>query len=225
LDRLRKVKPFAALALIAIGLAGCEDNKKNASETAKKKCTYCLTDDFAGPNKGWPDVSDSNHYAKTARGKFLYSVKKPRLQALFGPDQFGANRKRLHFSDSTVSVTAAGNKGNPAFGVACRWDDRKTTVANAYVFGVAHRVYQVRAYRGDATNPKKLQVGPLPQGADLSRPTKLEASCIGTRLTFSVNGKKVASVHDSSIRTGSDGLYMGSISEPATAVFDNYEVR
>jgi hypothetical protein len=60
----------------------------------------------------------------------------------------------------------------------------------------------------------------------LTLPTRLEAACKGDKLTFSVNGKRVAAVRASTLAEGSDLLYIASGEDlPATAIFDDYEVR
>jgi hypothetical protein len=220
-----------AVLVIAAAIAGCEgDEDKASTESAKKPaaaCAHCFTDDFSGPNQGWPTVSDDEHAASRTGGVYRYTLKKPGLQKLAGPDQFDADGKRLHFADSVVSVSAKVATANELpVGVVCRWRESEGSAPAAqYVFAVFQDRYEVRRYQ-EGKEFKRLDVGLLPEGTDLSRPTKLEAACKGDSLTFSVDGKRVSKVRDSSIASGSDGLYIASAGDvPATAVFDDYEVR
>lgn len=168
-------------------------------------------------------MSDNERETGRTAGVYRYTLKRPDLEKLAGPDQFDADGKRLHFGDSVMSVSARLAPPNALpLGVACRW---RETEGTAYVFAVYQGRYEVRLYQA-GEDLEKLDVGPLPAGTDLSKPTKLEAACRGDSLTFSVDGGQVSKIRDSSISSGSDGLHIASADDiPATVMFDDYEVR
>jgi hypothetical protein len=222
-----RVLGLLAVLVIAAAIAGCEGDEDEPSTEGGKKaaaCAHCFTDDFSGPNRGWPTESDDEREARRTGGVYRYTLKKPGLQKLAGPDQFDADGKRLHFADSVVSVSAkVTTPPEPPIGIVCRWNERESS---GYVLAVYRDSYQVRLYPGAGKELKTLDSGVLPEGTDLSQRIKLEAACKGASLTFSVDGKQLSKVRDSSLASGSDGLFIQSIEEvPATAVFDDYEVR
>lgn len=233
-------KRFMAIAvpLIAAATIGCGEDEETSSADkdtrTAEECKHCFTDDFSGKRNGWPEVRDDEREAGRVGEAYRYTLKQPSPGKVFGPDQFGANRKRLHYADSTVSVTARTVAGEPVMALVCRWDEEARSL---YAFGAYQGKYTLMAFEGDrivgqgevrSTPPRRLTTGPLPQGTDLTRPTKLEASCKGDRLTFSVGGERVASVRDPELKSGSDGLLIATAKDPelpATAVFDDYGVR
>jgi hypothetical protein len=199
-----------------------ESSSKDGTERVKA-CSHCFTDDFSRARPGWPTEDSSGREINRAGGKYAVTLTEAGSFTFFGPDLFDANDLRLDFADSTVSVAARATAGTPAMGLVCRWNDGGGASARAYAFSVLEDSYAVRGAAG-----RSLARGDLPQGTDLSKPTKLEATCAGDRLTFSVDGTQVARVEDSTLASGSDGLLVATNPDgtvPATAEYDDYEQR
>jgi hypothetical protein len=224
----------ASLALVATAvlLTGCGGNGEPAANKPAEPaaaCAKCLSEDFsAGAETRWPTVNDDRRQlGLTADGAYAAQLNITGF-TLFGPDQFDAAGNRLHFADSTVSVQARVMAGDPAVGLLCRWNDETgLDSTQGYAFSVKANHYSVFLFTGDGA-PKTLARGDLPAGTDLTQPTQLEASCVGERLSFAVDGTTVATVNDSAIASGSDGLLLALNSDdttPASALYDDYRVR
>jgi hypothetical protein len=213
-----------ALALLVSGCLGDDEKSGSPAKTGPAKaCEHCIADDFSKAKRGWPDTDSEGREISRAGGEYAVTLTEAGTFTFMGPDVFDAEDQRVRFPDSTVSVTARAATGTPAMGVLCRWNDAGGEDARAYTFNVLEDRYGVRGPAGQT-----LKGGGLPEGTDLTEPTKLEATCKGETLTFSVNGTRVATVNDSNLKAGSDGLLVATNPDatvPATAVYDDYEQR
>lgn len=221
---VRLFRRLAPLALaIAMTTSACADDDEPSPDDDGQRpraCEHCFTDDFSRARPGWPTEDSPGREVSRANGEYAVTLAEAGSSTFFGPDLFDSDDVRVKIADSTVSVTARVTAGTPAAGVLCRWNDDGGADARGYAFYVTENRYGVRGPAGQT-----LDEGDLPEGTDLSKPTKLEATCKGDALSFSVGGTSVATVNDSRLASGSDGLLVATNPDgtvPATAVFDDY---
>jgi hypothetical protein len=213
-DRLRLVLLLVAFTISASGCGG------NGTEAAA--CPYCFADDFSDTGNGWPIVNDDVREYRIADGEYVVTLKQTGVIApkVMGPDQLDADGNRLEIADSKVSVSGRVTAGTPVMGLVCRWVSEPDT--QTYAFGVIGNRFAVRGPDGVT-----LVRGELPEGTDPSQPTRLEASCKGDELTFSIDGTTVATVQDSRLASGSNGVLLATNPDavvPATATYDDFEI-
>jgi hypothetical protein len=212
---------FLRLGLLLLALAIMLPACDGGSDTAE--CPYCLETDFASTESttedGWPIGNDEEREYSVVDGEYVVTLKQPGKNKFMGPDLFDAEGNRLEIADSKISVTGRITAGDAVLGLVCRWISEPFQI---YAFGVLENRYSVRGPDGES-----LARGALPEGTDLTQPTKLEANCAGDELTFAVDGTTVATVQDSRVPAGSDGVLLATNADatvPATVVYDDFEI-
>jgi hypothetical protein len=116
---------------------------------------------------------------------------------------------------------------SPSVGLLCRWNEEGIDKLTAYGFVLRKTGEGESAWTVNRSVDGKTEA--LEQGtADVdfteNRAT-LEASCVGDTLTFRIDGEEVASLTDTEIASGINGLVgvtFGDQQPPLAATFDNY---
>jgi hypothetical protein len=173
------------------------------------------SDDFSDSDSGWPQDRSGNGVADYENGGYRILVDKDNTYYWSHPEQFFSQDLKVE-ADATV----LGGPELNEFGVICRHLDEKnyyyftiSSQGHVVIGGLINDEYQTLAeddvdfvLPGDATN-------------------HLEADCVGSTLTFFVNGQQALETSDSSIIAGDVGLVAGTYDEVNVDVmFDNLVV-
>ena len=174
-------------------------------------------DDFSDTSSGWDRVNVSEGVTDYANGKYRIYVN--------STDTDGWANPGLNFTDTVISVDAtkmAGPDDND-LGVICRYQD----IDNFYQFIISSDGFYGIARVVDGTQELIGETDLLPSDAiKLGNVTnQIQAKCVGSNLTLSINGEQIASFDDTTFTSGDVGLFAGTFSEPGTDIhFDNFKV-
>ena len=194
---------FLALSLLVAPLAGAQSS------------VYSDAFDSVG---GWPD-SDANGdldaIYTVVGGEYLINPLRDRHYALaVAPARSDSGDQRIE-----ADVRLAASNPDSRAGIACRVGRG----LNFFAFNlVASRGYEiVRVVNGDPTT--------LTQGRismDPAEGVRLGATCHGSALSLSVNGRELASVSDTALsdNTGAGLLSVSPVIAATNAAFDNFEL-
>jgi hypothetical protein len=212
----------ALVSLIAIlPLAGF-----GGSGSFRGSQTY--SDDFSNGHRWSQKRSAEADYGIVAK-TFVISLKKAPWGVMARPiDMFGPSGTIINYADTrqAVDVGASAKTANMTMGLLCRWNGEIASVT-AYAFhlssrGEGPRWTIARFVAGHATV--------LAEGRgtfNIKKWNRLESTCSGTTLTFKVNGRQVARVQDSALKSGINGIVGVAVRQqkaPLVAVYDNYEL-
>jgi len=208
---------FAIVALLLTSLA-CSFSGASLPEGV------LFQDDFSGKGGGWDTISDD------PEGITDYSNDAYRIFVDVTDTDFWGNPDTDDFSDLVVEVDAqrVGGPDINDFGVQCRYDQGgsdEEPIYNFYFFIVGSDGY---AAIGKLVDNEYNYLAESSDNAAISADgvNRIEASCVGTTLTLTVNGTQLLTAQDSSFASGGVGLLAGSYEEPGTDVhFDNFVVR
>ncbi len=198
---------LAGLACSAVG--GGAPSSNNPPQQNKP---VLYQDDFSDSNSGWPVAADSDKAANyTADGQYL-------LQAITARQDVWAHPGK-NFSDATIEVDASKASGpdNNGFGLVCRFQDNN----NFYYFMTSSDGYQaIGIYQNGSS---KYLTADKMQTTSAIKPgvNHLRADCVGSTLTFYINGQKVSSATDTTFTSGDVGVF----DDPNVGItFDNFAV-
>ena len=220
---MKRFWPVLVLALLLLGTACSLSNLTSKATPAPQGQTapnakVLFQDDFSNPDSGWDRVHESDGVTDyTGDGAYRIQVNTPNLDVWANPG--------LKFTDVRVEVDATKVDGpdDNDFGVLCRYKD----LGNFYFFIISSDGYYAigKVYQGDQTLLTGDSMSPsdaILQGAATNH---LRADCVGSRLTFYVNGVKLAEVQDDAFAEGDVGLMAGTFDQPGTHIlFDNFTV-
>jgi len=176
-------------------------------------------DNFAYTNTGWDSVRNEDGMTDYDKGGY-------RIQVLDANTDYWANPGLSGLEDVSITVDVkklAGPDDND-FAIICRYVD----IDNFYAFLASsdgfYGITKVVAGEQEIIGQDELlPTDAIVQGADAVN--TLRADCIGTTLTFYINGTQVAQEEDNSFSSGDVGLMAGTFDEPGTDVlFDNFVV-
>ena len=177
-------------------------------------------DDFSSTSSGWDTVRNDT-------GMTDYDQDGYRIQVLETNTDYWANPGLSTLTDVSISVEAKKLSGpdDNDFAVICRYVD----VDNFYAFLASSDGYfgitKVVAGSQELMGQEQLQpTDAIQQGTDVLN--TLRADCVGSTLTFTINGTQVGQVQDTTFSTGDVGLMAGTFDAPGTDIlFDNFVVR
>jgi hypothetical protein len=174
-------------------------------------------DDFSDTSSGWDRVNVSEGITDYVDGQYRIFVNTTGTDVWANPG--------LSFTDVIVEVDAAKMTGpdDNDFGLICRSQD----VENFYQFIISSDGYYGIAKVVGGTQELIGETDLLPDDAikQGNVTNRIQAKCIGSKLTLSVNGTQVASFDDTAFTSGDVGLFAGTFSEAGTDVhFDNFVV-
>lgn len=173
-------------------------------------------DDFSNPISGWQRFTSAEGTMDYDGGGYRFLVNA--LQANFWSTPGKAFRDvRLE-----VDVAKIGGSDENRIGLLCRF-----VAGNYYFFMVSSDgYYTVGKYLGGNViqlGQSQMQYsGAIHTGLAVNH---LRADCIGSALTFYVNGQPVAQAQDTDLAQGEVGLLAGTFSQPGVdVIFDNFAV-
>jgi hypothetical protein len=211
-----KTRLRCMVILITLALAGlaCQES---AFEN-KPEENVLFQDDFSDPESGWLQGEDDTGYAGYDQGGFRILVAtdlSAKLSILRTPS----------FADVRLEVEATKLSGpdDNDYGLVCRYVDEN----NFYFFEISSDGYSgIGKFKDNELlmiSAAQMQSSEaIVQGKATNR---LRADCAGSRLTFYVNGTKVAEGEDTDFSEGYAGLIAGTFETPGVEIlFDNFAV-
>ena len=210
------------LGLLAVaGLAACNMPVElvwNATQTPASPGAVLFEDDFSDVPGNWGTWN---------RPGAVISYEKEGLRVMVsqtGADFWSVAGK--NFNDVSISVEATRLDGptDNDFGVICRYQDRK----NFYMFLVSSDGYYGIAKMKDDKHSligiEQLQYSGSIRSAQTAH--QLQADCVGSRLSLSVDGQRLLSVEDGDYSSGDVGVLAGAYSTPGVDIlFDHFVVK
>lgn len=187
-------------------------------------------DDFSGRGGGW------DSYTGDPEGLTDYADGEYRIKVDLDNTDFWSNPQTDDFADVVIEVDArrAGGPQENIFGVQCRYQQSGSGDNRTYKFyflaigsdgyATIGKVDTSTAVEGDAYtyfdySENNAAIKP-------NEVNRIEARCVGSTLTLSVNGVQLLSVNDTSLTSGGVGLLSGTYDEPGVDIyFDNFVVR
>jgi len=174
-------------------------------------------DDFSDQCSGW-EISESSSSAYGYRDEaFFFELR--------DPDQIALSIPGLNLSDVVIDVNTVqtASAGDNSWGVLCRYLD----FDNYYGFEISdYQYFTIYAFLdGDFVSLVDWsELGSIASGDGASN--RLSASCVGDRLSLSLNGQEIASVRDSRLTAGDIGLTASTYDGTGAAVqFDDLRVQ
>ena len=207
---------FLFLVLLLAGLACQSLTPQSPEPTAPASGTILFEDDFSSAGTGWDRL-------QTAEGVMDYDAGGYRILVNALNTNFWSTPHKS-FRDVRVEVDA-GKLGGPEenrAGLICRY-----TGADYYFFMVTHDGYfAVGKYAGGQAillGQTAMEANPaIHTGVNINH---LRADCVGSDLTFYVNGQQIASVQDAALEQGDVGLLAGTFEQPGVdMIYDNFVV-
>lgn len=191
-------------------------NAGNVSGSSASNADLWFYDDFSSPSSGWDSIRDTIGMTDYDQGGYRIQVNEP------SNDYWG--NPGLWLTDAIITVEARkyGGPEDNDFGIICRYVD----MDHYYAFlASSDGYYAITKVDGAVAEPLG-QDQLLPTSAIQPGTNTLRASCVGSTLTFFINGTQVASVEDFSFSGGDVGLIAGTFAEPGTdMLFDNFAVQ
>jgi len=175
-------------------------------------------DDFSSSTSGWDEVRDEQGMTDYDQGGYRIQVQQSNFDYWANPG--------LSFTDVSVTVKATkiGGPDDNDFGILCRYQD----VSNFYLLIASSDGFWGL---GKVVNGDQELIGMSSMEAtdaiNQSNPSQtLRADCVGSTLTFYINGQQVGSVQDSTFSSGDVGLIAGTFDVAGTDIlFDDFVVR
>lgn len=208
-------KIFAGLLVLVLATLACG----LPSTTTTTDSNVLFQDDFSDTGSGWYTLSDSDGVMDYSNGAFRMFVSSTDLLL------FTTAGQSLQ-SDVVIDVDTvkAGGPDDNAFGVICRYVDTD----NFYFFVISSDGYAgIAKYVNNElsviTGSGQMEAtDAISQGASSNH---IQASCVGSTLTLTVNGTQLYSITDTSFSTGDVGLVAKAFSEGGVDInFDNFIV-
>ncbi len=212
---IRKI--WIAIFLIVLVSSACAMPFGNSSPSPQDE-NLLFQDDFSNPSSGWDQFNQPEGITDYADGIYRIYVNAAQVDYWANPG--------LNFTDVVVSVDAtkiAGPEDND-FGVICRYKDEKNfyffLASSDGLYGIGRMFEGLQELLGEE---QLLPTDAIKQG---NSSNTLEAACVGSQLTLTINGKTVGSVEDTSFTAGDVGLIAGTYETLGTDIhFDNFKVR
>jgi hypothetical protein len=213
--------PASLLLLLASGLAvltlaGCSLNK--AVERATPTGGVLFQDDFSDPTSGWLQGQDDIGLVEYQDSGLHFWIT--------GQASAKVSIPRLQFSDTRIEANAIKVSGSDdnEFGLICRYKDSE----NFYFFTVSSDgYYGIGKYKGNnlyLIGMDKMKTSEYIQQGEAENHLRLD--CVGSALTYYVNGYPLGQVYDNDFAFGDVGLLAGTFRGDVTEVrFDNFIVQ
>jgi hypothetical protein len=219
----KTMKKNFLLALLALLIASLACNFGGALPVAQNTNNEILfQDDFSSTSSGWDSVNQSDGITDYTDGAYRIYVNKPQFD-------FWANPGRTDLpADVRVEVDVTKTAGPDVndIGVICR--STKTDASyNFYYFVISSDGFAniSKIVDNESTILAEQTSEALPAVKIGNASNHLRADCVGTMLTFYVNGQQVLSATDATHTGGDVGLIAGTFDEVGTDVlFDNFLV-
>ena len=180
-----------------------------------------FSDDFSDTNSGWDRNDWDSGITDYNNGTYRMLVKVPSYDIWANPGQYFDGDVRVE-----ADATKVAGELNDDFGLICRYSG-EPSAPNYYYFLISSDGYAVigKVSAGENAYISSEQMQPadaIKQGLTTNH---LQADCIGSTMTFYVNGQMVASANDSAFSSGDVGFIAGTFDIPSSEVaFDNLVV-
>jgi hypothetical protein len=225
---MRKSTFFAILALLATSLACSVFSPAAPSVGSAKSDNVLFKDDFSSTSSGWDKTRDTDAITDYENNAYRIQI-----------NTIGENGNGMSYWASPglssqmpadlkieVDATKTGGPDDNDFGVICRFTDSKDSPSFYQFMGTSDGFAGIMLINGSdqkIISAEKLQPSDsVKQGAATNH---IRADCIGDTLTLYINGNKVASATDATLKSGDVGLIAGTYSTPGTDIlFDNFIV-
>lgn len=199
--------------LLSLGLAACSANPAPDADGV------IVRDDFSDVQSGWDRQTSADLTADYADGRYLIAIEPPQRD-VWGLPGLDLNEVRIEAD----AVRGDGPIDN-AFGVVCRLTGSGNGVSFYYFlissdgyFGIQRFQQGEIAWLNPAGNYEPSDA--IRQGPDAVN--RLSATCLGERLSFSVNGQLLTEASDNALTHGDAGLIASSLTEGGVRIlFDN----
>jgi len=178
-------------------------------------------DDFSDTNSGWDRNSWDTGLTDYGNGVYRMQVNTPTYDVWANPGKYFEGDVRVEADASKVS----GEDDND-YGLICRYSGSPDS-PSYYFFIISSDGYSVigKITAGSTeylSSEKMIPTDAIKQG---NASNHLRADCIGSTLTFYVNGQQVATATDSSFTGGDIGFMAGTFDIPSTEInFSNLVV-
>jgi len=173
-------------------------------------------DKFDNPASGWEHVNDTSGIMDYDNGVYRIVVKLGNMNAWATPGK--------SYRDARIEVDAVkiGGPDSNRAGIACRVNGNDLyffVISNDGYYGIGRTVGGQSVLLGQTAFAQSSAIKP---GLAINH---LRADCVGSTLSFYVNGFLVAQAIDTTLTGGEVGLIAGSFSEPnVDIVFDEFIV-
>jgi hypothetical protein len=214
-----------ALLVVAAALsAGCMGDGGSTDDAFAGENTF--EDDF-GDDSNWPARTEGGIISGVFAGAYQMEFQAALRSLTVGPQEvFTGGQPAIADSVQSVDVRSE-TAESPTAGMLCRWNEEGLDNLTAYGFVLRTTDEGKSAWNVNrSVNNKSESLAQGTADVDLTQDAvPLEASCVGDTLTFRIDGEEVASVTDTQIESGINGLVGVTLREqqpPLAATFDNY---
>ena len=207
----------AILALVLITTACSPAPVKTPAESSSDTL---FADDFTDPNSGWDRYQDETGVTDYSNIGYLIYIKTANVIKWANPSEKFQN-------DVLIEVDATKKEGpdDNAFGLICRYQD----MDNFYYFYISSDGYAGIGIDNNGTKTiisdssgNLVSDSNINQGAAVNH---IQADCVGSSLSLSVNGVKIATASDSTFSGGDVGLIARSFATGGVDIqFNNFYV-
>ncbi|MBE9524142.1 MAG: hypothetical protein IMY76_03520 [Chloroflexi bacterium] len=203
--------------LVALLMATLACSVLETDITPELPQSLLFQDDFSDTSSGWDQVDTTEGSTDYENGYYRIVVYTDNMDVWANPG--------LTFTDTLIEVdaTKAAGPDDNDLGVICRYQD----VDNFYFFIISSDGYFAvgKVVDGEQLLIDADQMYPsdaINQGTSANH---IQADCVGSQLTFYVNGTELANVSDTTFSDGDVGLIAGTFSEAGADIhFDNFKV-
>jgi len=207
-------KLYLSLMVLMLLLSAC--SLGNEAEPLSEGVLF--VDDFSDTSSGWDRVDVEEGITDYADGVYRIFVNTDNTDQWANPG--------LDFTDTAIEVeaTKVGGTDDNDFGVICRYDDTE----NFYFFIISSDGFYAAGRVIDGNQELLGESDMMPTDAiNIGNVTNnIQVDCVGSLLTFSVNGTQLISVEDTAFSSGDVGLIAGTFDTLGTDIyFDNFVVR
>jgi hypothetical protein len=191
-------------------------SQPTAAPTAPASGTVLLQDDFSSPFSGWDQASAPQGVMDYDGGVYRFVVNAPDYNFWSTPGK--------QYTDTRIEVDTAALAGPDAnrAGLVCR-----VTGEQFYFFVISSDGYFAvgRTNGAQSTLLGQDQMAPSANIRTGMAINHLRADCVGSTLTFFINGFSVAQVNDPALTSGEVGLLAGAFEEGGVdIIFDKFIV-
>jgi hypothetical protein len=210
------VRYFSIVLVMALSILACSTGGQNPQGAASGDTLF--EDDFSNPESGWDRSLDSGGKIDYVDGKYQMVVNTADTDVWANPGK--------KFGNASIQVSAAkvGGTDNNDYGVICRYVDSD----HFYFFVISSDGYygigkvkdgEFLMVNGEDMLPSE----DIRKGSEMNT---IQADCVGSTLSLSVNGKLLDTQKDSEFASGDVGLLTGTFTEAGVEVeFDDFIVK
>lgn len=202
-------------------VAEAEAPAAEAPPAAEPASNILFQDDFSDANSGWDRADWESGITDYNNGTYRMLVKIPSYDIWANPGRYFEGDVRVEADGTKVA-----GELDDDYGLICRYSG-EPSAPNYYYFIISSDGFAVigKVSAGEnvyISSEKMIESDAIRQGMTTNQ---LRADCIGSTLTFYVNGQMVASATDSSFTGGDVGFMAGTFDIPSAEFsFDNLVV-